>query len=389
MPMITELQDEVTRYEGLVNEAMEANDIDKAHERTGYLAALRDQLNAEARRVEAENIELASRAEAVNASASMLTLGQRVLGPENAFNSIESLNGRKVRVENAATVLRTPTVEDNNLPALVTQPMGFIDTIVNGTTTGIEQYFLQPKLTNGAATWTIGQNKAESAIEWPEHTSNLETIAHWIPVHKLMARRYATLQSQIDGALMTGLKMVRNYKCIFGDNSNGIIGAANFPGINTWTKSADLNIVDNLADMAARCRVTSGYAPNYVALSPDTIREIAKTKDANGNYLFPAFKAGDIVPGTNMTAVEDVTMDVSTVADNTVTTKHAALVYYAGVIAYKAADNDAVEVGLVDKQFIQNAYTLLAEGTGLLRIDAPSAVCYCAELGTTTTAPTE
>ena len=389
---IAELQREIANLEQQVADFAERGEVDRAHEATGRLGAYREMLVDEAQRLEQDNASLSERMATVGA-AELRTIGERALGAETDF--VELAEGWKATVpnagtiHNAATVLPTPQVEDNNLPALVTEPMGFFDTIVQGVTTGDEKYFLPPVLTNSAASWTLGETKAESAIAWTEHTSQLETIAHWIPVHKQMVNRYKTLQSQISGALMTGLKMVRNNKSIFGNNSNGIIGATNFPGILTWTKNDNDNIVDNLADMAARCRVASGYSPNYVALSPDTIREISKLKATDGHYLFPNFKAGDVVPGTNMVAVEDVNLDVttSTTSDKTTTytTKRGALVYYNGVISYKAAEEDAVTLGLVNDQFIKNAYTLLAEGDGLLRIDTPAAICYCAELGTTQT----
>lgn len=385
---IVELQEEIAHLEQQVTDYAEAGHVDKAHEATGRLGAYREMLVDQAKSLEMQNAAYAEQI-ADSSKAVLRTLGQRALGAEDAFTELRA--GWKATVDNAgtirnvATVLPTPTVEDNNLPAYVAQPMGFLDTIVQGTTAGDEKYFLQPTLENGAAGWKLGETKAESAIAWQEHTSQLETIAHWVPVHKQMVNRYGTLEAQISGTLLTGLRMKRDHLAVFGNNSNGIIGAANFPGINTWTKSEGDNIVDNLADMAVRCRVASGFAPTHAALSPDTIREIAKTKDADGRYLFPEFKAGDVIPGTNMIAVEDVNMDVVSTAGGTITTKRGALVYNAGVISYKAAMNDAVTLGLVDKQFIQNAYTLLAEGDGLLRIDAPAAICYCAELGTTTT----
>ena len=87
-----------------------------------------------------------------------------------------------------------------------------------------------------------------------------------------------------------------------------------------------------------------------------------------------------------MTVVEDVNMTVTTVTkgeDNkdVVTIKETALVYYNGVASYKAADNDAVTAGFIDKQFVENSFTLLGEGTGLLRIDTPASFVYCADLG--------
>ena len=39
-------------------------------------------------------------------------------------------------------------------------------------------------------------------------------------------------------------------------------------------------------------------------------------------------------------------------------------------------------IGLVDKQFIQNAYTLLAEGTYALKVPIPAGFCYCSSVST-------
>lgn len=387
---IAELRETVAEYEQRVTNYAEAGEIDRAHEATGALAAYREMLLNETQRVEEENARLAEQMQGLS-NPSRHTVGELALGARDAFDGIAPGWKAKVSlamatmatISNAATTLPTPTYEDNNLPGLVRPPMGFLDTIARGTTNGDEKYFLPPALTNAAAGWTTGTNKPESGMAWTEHTSNLETIAHWIPVHKQMVRRYNTLESQISKGLMLGLAMKRAEMVLKNDNSNGIIGALNFPGILEFTKNASDNIVDTLADMATRCRIASGYSPNYVALSPNAIRAIAKTKAEDGHYLFPNFKAGDTVPGTNMIAVEDQNMTIVTGEEPSQTTTEGALVYFSGVCTYKVADPDQVEIGLTDKQFIQNAYTLLGEGTGLLRIDAPAALCYCADLGIT------
>lgn len=384
MSSITELRSLVDEYEKRVADFAEAGEIDKAHEATGSLAAYRQLLMDEAGRIDEENKRLADAAVSVSALREPATIGEAALGARDAFDGIAPGWTASVRVgtiANAATVLPTPETMDLNLPGLVRPPMGFLDTIPRGVTNGDEKYFLPPVLTNAAAAWAIGGgDKKESSLAWTEHTSHIETIAHWIPVHKQMVRRYNTLESSISNALMLGLEMKRGEVVLSGENENGIVGAINFPGILEFKKDGKANIVDTLADMATRCRIASGFSPNYVALSPNAIREIAKTKAEDGHYLFPNFKAGDVVPGTNMVAVEDNNLTVTTLET---TKKEAALVYFNGVLSYKVADPDTVEIGLTDKQFVQNAYTLLGEGTGLLRIDNPAAICYCADLGIT------
>lgn len=397
---IAELRETVAEYEQRVTNYAEAGDVDRAHEATGALAAYRQMLMDETQRVEEENTRLLEQAASLG-SQELSTVGELALGSRENFKGIEVGWKSNVAIAsalasmartNSATVLPTPKTMDTNLPGLVRPPMGFYDTIVRGTTNGAEQYFLPPVLTNKAASWVTASsgdssNKPESSMAWTEHTSNLDTIAHWIPVHKQMVRRYNALEAQISNSLMLGLEMTRADKVVTSDNSNGIIGAINFPGILEFTKNSADNIVDTLADMATRCRIASGFSPNYVALSPNAIRAIAKTKAEDGHYLFPNFKAGDVVPGTNMVAVEDQSLTISTTTEveeaPVTTTTEAALVYFNGVIAYKSADQDMVEIGLTGNQFIQNAYTLLAEGTGLLRIDCPASICYCADLGIT------
>lgn len=396
---IAELRATVDEYEKRVTDFAEAGKVDEAHEATGALAAYRQMLLDETMRIDEENKRLAEQMKNVGGSDKPKTVGEMALGEKAAFDSIAP--GWKAKVTlatlsimNTATTLNTPVTVDTNLPGLVRPPMGFLDTITRGVTNGDEKYFLPPVLTNAAAGWVTGSSSAkpESAIAWTEHTSNLETIAHWIPVHKQMVRRYNSLESQISNSLMLGLEMKRAEMVITGDNSNGIIGAINFPGILEFTKNSSDNIVDTLADMAVRCRIASGYSPNYCALSPNAIRAIAKTKAEDGHYLFPNFKAGDVIPGTNMVAIEDQNMTITTVipdpdeegpGEETTKTTEAAMVYFNGVITYKVADPDQVEIGLTDKQFINNAYTMLGEGTGLLRIDNPAAICYCADLGIT------
>lgn len=391
MSLLMEIKESIDASEKRIDELTQNDKFDEAREEAGKVAAFREMYQKEAARIEEENKRLAEEiAKSVNPDK-LVSFGEKVLGPQNQF--IEAQFG-KVKIENAGdstttftgTVLPTPTTMDTNLPGVLAQPNGFYDTLPKFTTEGDEKYFLPPTFKNNAETHTLGSEKAMSELTWTEHTSQIETIAHYMPVHNQMKNRYQTLVSTINSALMLGLRLKRGSKCLRGANNNGIIGAVNFPGIQTWTYKSTDNLVDNIADMAMMSTLGSGIAPNYVALSPKTIRAIAKLKDKNDRYLFPDFKAGDTLPGTNMTVVEDVNMTVTTVTkgeDNkdVVTVKETALVYYNGVASYKAADNDAVTAGFIDKQFVENSFTLLGEGTGLLRIDTPASFVYCDDLG--------
>lgn len=386
--------------QGRVDDAMAAGNEEAARTASGEVEAYTAMYMAESARVQEERDALAaqvdSQVEVVEANIiEYKDLASQILGDVKDFAGVYAGFTAKGSIRNedtqtsatGATVLPIPKTLDTTLQGVIEKPMSFFDTLPKFATNGAEQYFLIPTFTNNAAKHTLGDVKAKSAISWENTTSNLETIAHHIPVHKQMARRYDTLTIIINNALLYGLAMVKDNKCLYGNDSNGIVGVTNFSGINTWTMvtTNKTNIVDNIADMAAKATLEGGIAPNYCCLSPNAIRAIAKIKDDNGNYLFPNFKAGDVIPGTNMVSVEDVNMSVTTTTkvDNkdVTTTKEGVLVYNNQTMAWKYADNDSVEVGFVDDQFTRNAFTMLGECTGLFRLDNPFSVCYCADLG--------
>lgn len=315
-----------------------------------------------------------------------VSFAESLFGARDQFSGIAPGFKQSAPYRAAASTLPTPQVYRSDLPAPVAPPIGFIDTILHGTTEGDEHFFKTPVLTNAAAGWTSGE-KPESSLQWTEGVANLETIAHWIPIKKQTARRYGMLESITSGALMLGLKLKQNEYALRGSNSSGIVGVTNTAGILTHTKATGKNLKDTFAAMKRKVRVASGIAPGYVCLSPYAIEELSEEKDTTGRYLFPDIADGGTIAG--LTVVEDVNMTVVTTTTQTVdnkevtttTSKETALVYYAGGASFDIADPEEVTIGLVDSQLIENEYTLLAELTAALRVDIPAAFCYCGDLG--------
>jgi hypothetical protein len=68
-----------------------------------------------------------------------------------------------------------------------------------------------------------------------------------------------------------------------------------------------------------------------------------------------------------------------TVVDLATTSHYGALVYASVGATWYTKETDNVEIGLINAQFIQNAYTLLAEGRNALAVRFPDAFCYCAD----------
>ena len=395
MPSITEIQNRIVSLESelsaiVENREMSPEDADRAHVLEGRISEARDNLVSEAARVQAENERI--RVEAAANSADIIhDLAELVLGPRDSFSGLDE--GWRVKIpeaqmrlaqyaaRNAVSGLSTPQIYSTDLPEPIAAPMGFLDTLPKGKQDGDLHYFQAPTLTNAAAGWTTG-NKAESSIEWTAAVANLEVIAHHMPIQKQTARRYRSLETIVGNALMLGLAMKKDAFAVSGSNSNGIVGAMNQTGVQTYTKQttgamADTNIYDMAVEMRRLVRVNSGFAPDCVALPSTLVTQLKKAKGSDGHYLYPEIVKDGKLDG--LTIVEDENVFISTTTgtgdEAVTTTTNYMMVYFSGACSWNTADEDSLEIGLTSNQFIQNAYTLLAEGTYALAVPFPKAFC--------------
>ena len=367
-----ELWNKRSQLVAAMNDAATEDNMDEAHRIEGEIRAL-DSMIAQV--VEEED-------EARNAVLSKpiaeekKTFAQHIFGVRDQFEGIEPGFKAFAPIEDAVSGLPTPQIYRRDLQGPVAPPTGFLSTILKGTTDGDEHFFKTPVMTNNAAGWVSG-DKPESALEWTEAVAHIETIAHWIPIKKQTANRYSQLESIVSGALMLGLDLKCDEYALRGSNNSGIVGVCNTPGILTHTMSSDpsKNMKDNIQTMKRKVRVATGIAPTYVCLSPYAIEELCQTKDEDGRYLFDEIEKSGKVAG--LTIVEDVNMTIAGQSGST----ESALVYYGGGASWDVADPQEIAIGLVEKQFIQNEYTILAEVTAALRVDNPATFCYCADLG--------
>lgn len=352
-----------------MNEAAKDN-MDEAHRIEGEIRALDVMIE------QVVDEEDAARAAASShlVKSENVTLGERLFGAKAQFEGIQPGFKTTVPVRDAIEGLGTPQIYRRDLPGAVALPSGFLATLPKGTTDGDEHFFMTPSFTNNAAGWTTG-DKPESGLGWEEDVAHIETIAHWMPIKKQTANRYSQLESIVSSTLMLGLDMKADALALRGNSASGIVGVLNNQNIINHTisgPSAGKNLRDEIYTMARKVRVNSGIAPNYVCLSPYAIELLAQKKDDEGRYLFEDIRPGGNIGG--MTIVEDVNMLYDGEVD-----MESALVYYSGGASFDIADPAEVTIGLVNNQFIQNEYTLLAEITAALMVHMPSAFCYCAE----------
>jgi hypothetical protein len=294
-----------------------------------------------------------------------LSLAEQAFGPRASFTGIQP--GFKA----AITIPAGPAVNDPTMPGFPDYPRGFADTLQQAPTSAAVQYLRRGARTNAAAEWSTG-SKAESAYVWTEHTAPLTWIAHHAPVTKTQASDWGQLDSMIRGEMMIGLAQQRSHLALEGTNAAGIVGITNTVGIQTHSVASGDNVYDAIRRMVTKIVVTSGFYPTHVAMSPQVKEELDLLKGDDEHYL--VIKVGNQVWGLEI--VEDNGM---TVVDLATTSHYGALVYASVGATWYTKETDNVEIGLINAQFIQNAYTLLAEGRNALAVRFPDAFCYCAD----------
>ena len=306
------------------------------------------------------------------ASAAAVVGGTRPLSlAEQAFGPRASFTGIQPGFKAAITIPAGPAVNDPTMPGFPDYPRGFADTLQQAQTSAAVQYLRRGARTNAAAEWSTG-SKAESAYVWTEHTAPLTWIAHHAPVTKTQASDWGQLDSMIRGEMMIGLAQQRSYLALEGTNAAGIVGITNTVGIQTHSVASGDNVYDAIRRMVTKIVVTSGFYPTHVAMSPQVKEELDLLKGDDEHYL--VIKVGNQVWGLEI--VEDNGM---TVVDLATTSHYGALVYASVGATWYTKETDNVEIGLINAQFIQNAYTLLAEGRNALAVRFPDAFCYCAD----------
>ena len=115
--------------------------------------------------------------------------------------------------------------------------------------------------------------------------------------------------------------------------------------------------------------MATGIHPDRIVVHPLVKEAMDLAKDDTDAYL--ALTIGGATWG--LPVVEDINM---TSTDSSGATNYGMMAYWGGAATWLTADTAEVTVGLVDKQLIENSYTLLAESTHALKIVYPESFVY-------------
>jgi HK97 family phage major capsid protein len=246
--------------------------------------------------------------------------------------------------------------EIGQLPYLGTVMSGlFRHAQVGPSSNGVIRYYDQNSITRNAASVAESGVKPESAISWIERTLLIEKIADSIPVTKEAFADVAFIQSEIRRLLEINLALKEDDLLYDGDgitpNLKGVFTSA---GEFVTTPYDDSINFANLFDLAAAVATDisnnrqSKYKADTALLNPIDTLKLKTIKDADGRYLMPPWATEVNIGGLRVVESSQVTANTMVVGD-----------FRFGTIY--DLEGVTIEMGLINDQFIQNAFTILAE----------------------------
>lgn len=324
------------------------------------------------------------------------SIGQRMIESDD-FKRLQERQGNGVATLELASLfeertlvttgsLPTDYLEPQRIPGFQrpSDPFGSLRDVltVGQTNSDALIFFQETAFTNnaevvGEATATDGTSgtKPESALSFDQKTSAVETIAHWIPITKQTLWNAPELRTYIEGRLIDGLRMVEDDQLLNGDGSSGnMTGLLNVSGVQALDGTyfaanpvAGAGTDNELFNRILRARTliaTVGRAQaNFVVLNPMDHERLMVTTDAQQQY----FGAGPFAAGNVPTLWGLRTVINENMAEGT------ALVGDGRQATIWDRMQAQVSVGTIDKQFIRNMLTLLAEERVGLTVFRPQA----------------
>ena len=310
------------------------------------------------------------------APAPTASFGERILGPRDAFDSV---NGLKVGFRNeddgddyysgdttpGVVHVAGPQEIDYSLPSKDPRLLyNFAATLPSAPAKGPVTYKRRSTQYGEPGTWEgidpetgVSATKPKIIYTWQDVTANKETTAGYVPVSKDTLKDYDELLAIIEHDLLLDLDEKVNTKYLTGNNSNGIVGVLNTVGIQAFTTHMGGLYWEAIRHMRNEVMKNARKVPTHVCMHPDIKLAIDLYKTQQGYYQSLGNDFWGMIP------VED--FDCAGI-----------LVYDKFSARKRPIHGRSVEVGYVNDQFIKNELSLLAEETDCLQVIRPDAFMY-------------
>ena len=294
----------------------------------------------------------------------------------------KSARGGDMRVKASLTSLTTDAagsvgdaIAPTRLPGILALPqrrLTVFDLISPGQMDGNTlEYVKETGFTNGADMVAEGTTKPESDIKLDLVTTSAKVIAHWMKGSKQVLSDIAQLRSMIDERLLYGLAYKKEDQILNGNGTGqnllGIIPQATAYALPSGitAPSGTSKLIDMLRVAMLQAALAEYPATGHV-LNPIDWTKIEMAKDGDGRYLIgnPQGTLSPTLWGLPVVATQAIAVDK----------------FLTGAFKQGAQYFDRwearVEAGYVDKDFINNMVTILAEERGALAVYRPQAFVY-------------
>ncbi len=294
------------------------------------------------------------------------------------LNNLISKKGASVRITaKSATTMTTANVEavgTNGLSMLLNSyeagitpiPRSapfFADLFIAVPTNGNTVSYAEMKNPDGGAGMTAeGTAKTQADFDFVEAKADVRKITAYIKTSKEALADISGLAGEINGELMTLVKLKKDSQVMLGDgtgnNLNGVITqatafsaptglAASIPAPNNY--DVLVAAITQILTAEVISGEPAGFLANVIVLHPVDVAAMKLTKDTTGNYVFPVTLPGSTsVMEVGVIANARMTQDEFLVMDST-----------KGNLRIK--EDVTFDIGYENDDFTKNLVTILAE----------------------------
>lgn len=300
------------------------------------------------------------------APAPRASFGEGILGARDGFRGLEvGFRNEGDPVTPSVVTVTGPREIEYDIPPLRPRLLyDFASTLPSAPASGPVTYKRRSTQHGAPGTWAgvdeqtgVSATKERVIYTWTDVTANKETVAGYVPISKDTLADYDELLAIIEHDLLLDLGGKVDDKYVSGNNSNGIVGALNTPGIQSYTTHHGGLYWEAIRHMRNEAMKNARAIPTHVCMHPDIKMAIDLYKTQQGYYQ----DLGDSWWG--MVPVEDFNVP-------------GILVYDAFAARKRPIHGTTVEVGYVNDQFVKNELSLLAEQTSCLQMLRPDAFVY-------------
>jgi HK97 family phage major capsid protein len=252
---------------------------------------------------------------------------------------------------------------------------------VAGTTSNLIEFVRKTGALPTAATTvsdalTGGSTKPESTLAAEVATVPVRTLAVWMPVTEQQLEDFPQLRDMIDQDLRFDIAWLEEYQMIWGDGTGtDLLGIMETPNVTEFTRTPEMGagttvtLLDQIRGAMTDVQL-SALEPDGVVMHPIDFETLVLQKGTDDHYLRQIFPTED---GTQRVFSLRIvpTIAAESYRDGLGTHQRVVIVgaFRPGAKLWDRHQT-RVEVGYIDKQFIQNTRTIRAEervGFGVVR----------------------